>query len=300
AAVSVAAVRIDDPFLAPGRHQLNAVVVHSDHFQAQPLVERRAGQEFLDFSQRDFFAHRIDWFLLSRDSAMKNIPIDSASRGDVSLPLPGCEEGSGDGSAATLSLSRSLLTPLHPTASARGRGRATAPSFECALRHDDDLAEDLAILDQAQALGGLFERQDLVDHRLHLAVRDQLHQSLEIVVVEAVRANDLQLKSPHITKVLFWIVASGRTTHEQLATAFEASQRGLPGIAAGEVDDHVDAAVVAAPLRLAVALDRPPGKVDFLIVDHFVGAELLKTPHLVGAAGASYHFGAEVLGEDDA
>src|SRR5262249_34873166 len=116
AAVSVAAVRIDDPFLAPGRHQLNALVAHSDHFQAQPLVERRAGQEFLDFSQRDFFAHRIDWFLLSRDSAMKNIPIDSASRGDVSLPLPGCEEGSGDGSAATLSLSRSLLTPLHPTA----------------------------------------------------------------------------------------------------------------------------------------------------------------------------------------
>src|SRR5262249_14845043 len=129
-----------------------------------------------------------------------------------------------------------------------------------ASRRDDDLSEHLAILDQAQALGGLFERQHFVDHRLHLALRDKLHQPLEIVVIEAVGADDLQLEGPDITQVLLRIVAGCRAAYEQLAAALEAAQRRLPGVAAREVDDHVDAAFVAAPLGLAVTLDRPLGK----------------------------------------
>src|SRR5258708_39129724 len=113
------------------------------------------------------------------------------------------------------------------------------PPYARASRRHDDLAEHLAILDQAQALGGLVERQHLVDHRLHLALGDERHQPLEIVVIEAVGADDLQLESPHVTKVLLGIVAGGRAAYEQLAAALEAAQRRLPGIAAREVDDHV-------------------------------------------------------------
>src|SRR5215470_3045521 len=42
AAMGVAAVRIDHPFLAPGRGQLDAVVVDGDDLDAEPLVERTA------------------------------------------------------------------------------------------------------------------------------------------------------------------------------------------------------------------------------------------------------------------
>src|SRR6478752_5614898 len=51
AAVGEAAFDIDHPFLAPGGLDLDAVVMHSDDFQPQPLVIRRAGDQRLDLFQ---------------------------------------------------------------------------------------------------------------------------------------------------------------------------------------------------------------------------------------------------------
>src|SRR5215472_6799408 len=134
-----------------------------------------------------------------------------------------------------------------------------------ALRRDHDLADHLAVLDQPQAFLCLIEREHPVDHRLDLARRDEVHQALEIVVIEAVRANDLELEAPHIAQILLGVVAGGRAADQELAAALEAAQRGMPGVAAGEIDHHVDAALEAAALRLAVFLDRPAGKVDLAI-----------------------------------
>jgi hypothetical protein len=57
--VGVATVGIDHPFLAPFRGQLDAIVVHGDDPEAQPLMERSAGHEFLDALQRDFFGSHL-------------------------------------------------------------------------------------------------------------------------------------------------------------------------------------------------------------------------------------------------
>ena len=88
-------------------------------------------------------------------------------------------------------------------------------------RRHDDFADDFAVLDQPQAFGGLFEREHLVDHRLHAALRDQLHQALEIVVVEAVGADDLELETPDVAQVFLRIVTGGGATDKDLATALD-------------------------------------------------------------------------------
>src|SRR5712691_12937779 len=166
-------------------------------------------------------------------------------------------------------------------------------------RRDHDLADDLAVLDQPQPLARLIERQHLVDHRLELAVGDEPHQRLEIVVVETVLSYDLELEAPDVAQVLLRVVTGGGAADHELAAALEAAQRRLPAVAAGEVDHHVDAAVVAAPLRLAVLLDRPFGEIGLLDVYHLVGAERLELAHLLRARGAGDHLGAEMLGEND-
>src|SRR5258705_5805150 len=150
------------------------------------------------------------------------------------------------------------------------------PSYATSLRSDHDLADDLAILDEAQALARLLERQDLVDHRLHLAFGDELHQCLQALVVEAVGADDLQLEAPDVAQVLFRVVPGGGAADQELAAALEAAQRGMPSVAAGEVDHHVDAALISAPLRLAIFLHRPLGEVGVLDVEHLIGPELLE------------------------
>src|ERR1700716_2636303 len=120
---------------------------------------------------------------------------------------------------------------------------------------DHDLADDLAILDETEPLARLLQRQHLVDDRPHLPLCDELHQRLQIVVVEAVRAEDFELEAPDVAQVLLRVVPRSRAADQELAAALEAAQRRMPGVAAGEIDHHVDAAVVAAALRLAVFLD---------------------------------------------
>src|SRR6202034_2848763 len=92
-------------------------------------------------------------------------------------------------------------------------------------RHHYHFADDLAVLNEAQAFARLFERQHLVDHRLDLGGADQLHQRGEIVVVKTVGADDLQLKTPDIAQVFLRIVTRGGTADQKLAAALEAAQR---------------------------------------------------------------------------
>src|SRR5213078_3424296 len=112
-----------------------------------------------------------------------------------------------------------------------------------------DLADNLALRDQPQAFPRLIERQHLVDHRAYLALRNELHQGLEIVVVEAVGAHYVELEAPDVAQILLRVVAGRRTAHQELAAALEATQRWMPGISSGEIDHHVDATLIAAPLR---------------------------------------------------
>src|ERR1700687_3216817 len=104
---------------------------------------------------------------------------------------------------------------LHSASQTRVSALMAPPILRHTSRRDHDLADDLAVLDEAQALARLFERQHLVDHRLHLAVRDELHQRLQVFVVKAVGADDLQFEAPDIAQVLFRVVAGGRAAAQE-------------------------------------------------------------------------------------
>src|SRR5262249_47713181 len=97
------------------------------------------------------------------------------------------------------------------------------------------------------------------------------------------RADDIELEAPPLAQTLLGIVAGGGAADQKFAAAFEAAQGRVPGVTAGEVDHHVDAALVAAPLRLAVCLHRPFREIDLFDVYHLIGAELLELSHLFRA-----------------
>ena len=59
AAVRIAALRIDDPLLAPFRLDLDAVVVERNDLQAEPLMERAAQDQLLDLLNGQFVAHGV-------------------------------------------------------------------------------------------------------------------------------------------------------------------------------------------------------------------------------------------------
>src|SRR5262245_22475450 len=186
---------------------------------------------------------------------------------------------------------------------AEGRTRVpgmTAEGRWHASRRHHHLADHLAILDEAEAFARLFEGKHLVDHRLYLPLLDHGHQPGQIVVVEAVRAFDLDLEAPDVAQVLLRVVARGRPAHQELAAALDTAQRRQPRVAAGEVDDDVDATVVGATLRLAVFLDRPLRPVGLGVVDDLVSAHRLQGAQLLVAGGARDHLGAQHLGEQHA
>src|SRR5262249_29151678 len=105
---------------------------------------------------------------------------------------------------------------------------------------------------------------------------------------------------PDVTEIFFRIVARGRAADEEFAAALQAAQRREPGVAAGEIDHHLDAALISAPLRLAVLLHRPFREVELGVIDNFVGADLFQLRHLLVAARAGDHFRAQKLTQDDA
>src|SRR5688572_30640881 len=124
-------------------------------------------------------------------------------------------------------------------------------------RTDHYLAEYLPLFDHFESAPRVLERQHLVDDRFDLSLLDQIHQRAQVFVVETVGADNLQLEAPDITQVFLRIEAGGCAANQDPAAALDAFERRHPGIAAGEIDRHVDAAGVGAALRLAELLDRP-------------------------------------------
>src|SRR5262249_4568685 len=57
AAVGIAPLRIDHPFLAPTRFELDTVLVQRDDFEPEPLVVRPAAHQLLHALAREFLAH---------------------------------------------------------------------------------------------------------------------------------------------------------------------------------------------------------------------------------------------------
>src|SRR5262249_29819093 len=73
AAVRIAALDIDHPFLAPGRLDLDAVVVQRDYFQPQPLVVGGTGDQLLHALDGNLLAH------LLAHGATTTLPMTSRS-----------------------------------------------------------------------------------------------------------------------------------------------------------------------------------------------------------------------------
>src|SRR5258705_13233890 len=86
---------------------------------------------------------------------------------------------------------------------------------------------------------------------------DEADESIQVPPHPAVRAQHLELKRPDEAEILLRIEAGGGPTGQDLAPAMEDSEGGDPGIAPGEVDDHVPPARELPPMRLAVRLVDP-------------------------------------------
>src|SRR5262245_55384585 len=92
------------------------------------------------------------------------------------------------------------------------------------LRRHNNLAEDLAAFDHAQAFNSVLEREHLIDDGFHCALLDKVHQGLQVVVVEAVGADDLQLEAPHVSQIFFRIVTSCRPADQDFTAPLDASE----------------------------------------------------------------------------
>src|SRR5262245_55428460 len=66
---------------------------------------------------------------------------------------------------------------------------------------EHDLAEDLALLDQAERLVHLRERQRLVHDGFELALADEVEERAEVLAHEAVRSQHLDLEGPDVAQV---------------------------------------------------------------------------------------------------
>src|ERR1700722_11336328 len=187
---------------------------------------------------------------------------------------------------------KNSFSPPSPRQNASGRSDISG--------HHDDLADDFTVLDETQTFRRLIEGQNLIDDRLEFLLNDHLHEVGQVFLIEAVRADHLQFEAPYIAQILLRIMSRGGAAYQQASASLEAAQRRHPGVATGEIDHDIDPTFIGAPLRLAIFLDGPFRKVDFLVVDRLVGTHRLELFHLLGAAGARNHFGAEQLAQDHA
>src|SRR5262245_54834832 len=94
------------------------------------------------------------------------------------------------------------------------------------LRPEHDLAEDLALLDEAERLVHLRERQRLVDDGLELALADEVEERGEVLAHEAVRSQHLDLERPDVAQVFLRVEAGRRSAGEDLAAAMHGPERG--------------------------------------------------------------------------
>src|SRR5438477_10492604 len=106
------------------------------------------------------------------------------------------------------------------------------------LRCDNNLPEDFAVFDHAQALNGTLEGEHLIDDGFHGPLLDELHQRLQVVIVEAVRADDLQFEAPDVSQIFLRIETRRRAANHNFAASLDASKRRLPWLAPREVRQY--------------------------------------------------------------
>src|SRR5215831_17259275 len=130
------------------------------------------------------------------------------------------------------------------------------------------LAELLSGLEIAMRIRCFLQREYAINHGLQLSSAQKRHHHFKIVFGSAVRANDLQLLMEDVIHRNSAIVGFRSADGHDPAAAREAADRFFQEIAADVLDDEVDTAFFG-PLENFV------DEVDVLVVDNFVGAELL-------------------------
>ena len=106
-------------------------------------------------------------------------------------------------------------------------------------------------------------------------------ERLDVLAHPAVRAQDLQLVGPDVADVGLGVEAGGGAAGEEAPAAAEALERRDPRVAAGVVDDHVDAAGIGAARGLAEEAMDLSREVDLRVVDDVIGAEVGEAPELL-------------------
>src|SRR6266568_428739 len=96
------------------------------------------------------------------------------------------------------------------------------------------------------------QRQLAVDDGLELARADQVQQRGQVISHPAIGAADVELEGPDETQVLLGIEAGGGPASQDSTLPAQRLEGGYPGVTTGEVDNDVDTAIEAAPMRLAV------------------------------------------------
>src|SRR5215470_6436459 len=93
-----------------------------------------------------------------------------------------------------------------------------------ALRRHNNLAKHLPFFDHPQAFNCMLERENLIDNRFHCALLDELHQRLQVVIIEAVRADDLQFEAPDVSQIFLRIVSSCSAADQNFTASLHAPE----------------------------------------------------------------------------
>ena len=75
--------------------------------------------------------------------------------------------------------------------SSRGNTPGHRPRLQYILRRDNNLTENLAVFDQAETFDRALQGKHLIDDGFHGALLDEPQERLDVVVIEAVRADNL-------------------------------------------------------------------------------------------------------------
>src|SRR5580704_13814091 len=143
----------------------------------------------------------------------------------------------------------------------------------------DDLAELLCRFEVAMRFGRLREGKHTIDDGLQLAVVEERHHYLQIMLGGAVGADDRQLLVEDVVHEHLAIVGLGAADRDDPAAPGQAADRLVEEIAADMLDDEVDAALVCALQNLV-------DEIRGVVVDDLVGPQFLGPLQLpVGARG---------------
>src|SRR5262245_58199050 len=104
-------------------------------------------------------------------------------------------------------------------------GYPSTARSEARSGRDDHLADDLAVLEDAQRFLRLLERQRAVDGHGQAARAHHLEQLVDVLARPAVGPQHLQLEGPDEADVLLRVEARRGAAREEPATALEAAHR---------------------------------------------------------------------------